>query len=355
MTLTQLQSPRKKFLSSINYFRGIAIVLIVLGHCYDLSHWDISSVAEKIFYSTTLNGSVYFVFISGFLYYHVFYHKFNFKKFMVKKTKYIVIPYVFFSTLPILYEIFANGGGEYLPIELKNNHLLAAAWYLITGRVTYAYWYIPMAILLFAISPIINKIIKSQNVLIVSLFLLPISLIVHRSLDNLNPIHSLVYFLPVYLIGIWSSINHQKIVNYLKSKMRKLILLVMVFDLGAVQILLFQEPGNFHKQFWSITVPDINLLQKILLCFLIMSMLNRYENTDFTVIKKTAETSFAIYFIHPLLINAVISVLYRLNIDYEGSFLLLIFATCMVTAVSMAIALGFKTVFKENSRYLIGW
>lgn len=353
--MIQLQAPPKKFLNSINYFRGIAIFLIVLGHCYDLSRWEISSKAAAIFYSTTLNGSVYFVFISGFLYHHIFYHKFNFQKFLVKKTKYVVIPYLFFSALPILYEVFINGGGEYLPAELKDQHLLAIAWYLLTGRISYAYWYIPMAILLFTISPIINQIIQSQKVLMASLFLLPISLIVHRSPDNLNPFHSLVYFLPVYLIGIWSSINHQKILDYFKSKLSKAILIVVALNLGAVQVLLFNQPGNFHKQFWTITVPDVNLLQKILLCFLFMSILNIYENSNITPIKKTAETSFAIYFIHPFLINAIISVSYRLNIDYEGNILGLFLATLMVTAVSMAIAFGFKAVFKKNSRYLIGW
>jgi probable poly-beta-1,6-N-acetyl-D-glucosamine export protein len=351
----QLQPHKKKFLDSINYFRGIAIILIVLGHCYDLSHWETSSVIGKIFYSTTLNGSVYFVFISGFLYYHVFYHKFNYQNFMAKKIKYVLLPYLFFSTLPILYEIFVNAGGESLPPQLKDNHLWAAVWYVLTGQISYAYWYIPMAILLFAISPIINQIIESQKILIISLCSLSISLIVHRSINNINPFHSLVYFLPVYLIGIWSSINQQKIYAFLKSNVIKAILLVIVFDLGVVQVLLFQQPGNFHKQFWSITVPDVNLLQKILLCFLLMSILNLYENTDITLIKKAAETSFAIYFIHPFLINGLISVAAKLNIDYEGNIVSLFLATGMITLISMAIAIGFKLVFKKNSRYLIGW
>jgi peptidoglycan/LPS O-acetylase OafA/YrhL len=86
-----------------------------------------------------------------------------------------------------------------------------------------------------------------------------------------------------------------------------------------------------------------------------MSILNLYENTDVTLIKKTAETSFAIYFIHPFLINGLISVASRLNIDYGGNIFSLLLSTCIITLVSMAIAMGFKLVFKKNSRYLIGW
>jgi probable poly-beta-1,6-N-acetyl-D-glucosamine export protein len=233
--------------------------------------------------------------------------------------------------------------------------LLAIVWYLLTGRFYTAYWYIPMAVLLFAISPIINQIIKSQKILIVSLLLLSISLIVHRPLDNINTLHSLIYFLPVYLIGIWSSINHQKILDCLKSKLSKAILIVVAFNLVAVQVFLFNSLGNFHKQFWTITVPDVNLLQKILLCFLFISILNRYENTDITLVKKTAETSFAIYFIHPIVIGIIHYIFKKLNIDYEGTILNLILATLVVTLASMAIAFGFKIVFKKNSRYLIGW
>ena len=354
----QLQSPqkkRKKFLNSINYFRGLAIVLIVLGHCYHLSRWEISSIPEQLFYSLTLNGSVFFVFISGFLYHHVFYQKFDYSKFLIKKAKYVLVPYLFFSTIPILYTVFFAGGGEYLPASLQNRHLLAIAWYYLTGRISYAYWYIPMAVLLFAISPLINRAIDTNKVLIAILFLLPISLLVHRPINNINPFHSLIYYLPVYLIGIWSSLRHHKIRSYLQSAIAKIGLLIAAFSLDIIQVLLFDQSGNFHKEFWSITVPDVNLLQKVLLCFLFMSILDSYENKDIAVAKKTAETSFAIYFIHPFLINALISISYRLNLEYQGNIVVLILTAIAITALSMAIALAFKAVFKRQSRYLIGW
>ncbi len=50
--------------------------------------------------------------------------------------------------------------------------------------------------------------------------------------------------------------------------------------------MLFKETGNFHKDFFTIDLPDINLIQKILLCFLFMSVLDSYENSDFPILKK---------------------------------------------------------------------
>ncbi|MEM8673683.1 MAG: acyltransferase [Cyanobacteria bacterium P01_G01_bin.67] len=350
-----LKTPQRKFLNSINYFRGIAIILIILGHCYELSQWRISSNVADFFYSSSLNGSVYFVFISGFLYHHIFFSKFNYKKFMLKKAKYVLLPYIFCSSIPILYLVFLGGGGQYLPEGLKEKSLLAVGWYFVTGRISYAYWYIPMAMLLFAISPLINKIIKSQKTLIVCWFLLPISLIIHRPVNNINPVHSLIYFLPVYLLGIWSSINHQEIINCLQNNKRKIILIVAAVSLGIIQVLLFQKSGNFHKEFWSITVPDINLVQKILLCFLFISILNAYESADLSGLKKIAETSFAVYFIHPFLVNALISLTSKLDWKFQGNILTLALATLIVTLISLAIAYGIKAVFKQKSRYLIGW
>ena len=353
----QLKSPvsKKKFLNSIDYFRGIAIILIVLGHCYDLSHWQISSNVDKLFYSLTLNGSVYFVFISGFLYNHVFYPRFKYKKFMLKKTQFVFLPYLLFSLVPILLTVLVGDGGQYLPNNLRGQPVLAVLWYLVTGRIIYAYWYIPMAMLLFAISPAINWLIKSKKVLLAICFLLPISLIIHRPVDNINPLHSLIYFLPIYLIGIWSSINQKEIYAYLRNNQQKLILAVGAIALGLIQVFVFQASGNFHKEFWSFTVIDVNLLQKIILCFLFMSILDLYEDTDIKIMKKTAATSFAIYFIHPFLINIIISLTRRLNIKYSGNIFTLLAATFLVTIVSMAIAYTVKAVLKKKSRYLIGW
>ncbi|MCC0176371.1 acyltransferase [Waterburya agarophytonicola K14] len=353
--ITQSPPKKKKFINSINYFRGLAIIIIVLGHSYDLAHWNISSNVGNFIQALSLNGTVYFVFISGFLYYHIFYHRFNYKKFMLKKAQYVLLPYILFSFIPILLTVFFDGGGAALPDNLRQQPFLAVIWYLATGKIIHAYWYIPMAILLFAVSPLVNFIIKSDRVLTAFWLLLPVSLIIHRPIDNLNAVHSLIYFFPVYLLGVWSSINNKKIYAYLKDNNKKIIIAFLAIALGLIQILVFKQTGNFHKDFWAITIPDVNLLQKILLCFLFMSILDIYEDTNFNIVNKVAETSFAIYFIHPFLINALYSISLKLNIDYQGNFFTLIITTFLVTLTSMAIALGIKAVLKKNSRYLIGW
>lgn len=356
--MTTISPPKSKFLNSINYFRGIAIIIIVMAHSYGIAHWNVyhnATILEKFFYSLNLNGSIYFIFISGFLYKHIFYTKFNYKKFMLKKTKYVLVPYLICSVIPILSTVFIDGGGKFLPASLQSQPIKEIVWFLITGRAVYAYWYIPMIMLIFAISPLINYIIRSKYLLKIILFMIPISMIIHRPLHNTNPLHSLIYFLPVYLLGICSSIHHQKMKNYLQSNQRKIIILLIALGLGLIQVLLFNVSGNFTKSLFSLTLPDINLIQKILLCFLFMSILDNYENTDIKSMKKTAETSFAIYFIHPFLLNPLAQLTRSFDLDFQGNLLTLLIATFFMIANCMAIAHLVKLVLKQNSRYLIGW
>ncbi|MGS0727939.1 acyltransferase family protein, partial [Shewanella sp. 0m-11] len=66
-------SKPKAFLNSINHFRGIAIIFIVMAHCYRPAGWQIETFADKAWFNLMMNGTVFFVFISGFLFHHVFY------------------------------------------------------------------------------------------------------------------------------------------------------------------------------------------------------------------------------------------------------------------------------------------
>ncbi|MEO1506851.1 MAG: acyltransferase family protein, partial [Cyanobacteria bacterium J06633_23] len=81
----------------------------------------------------------------------------------------------------------------------------------------------------------------------------------------------------------------------------------------------------------------------------------KYEHTNFSILNKVAETSFAIYFLHPFLLNAAFSLLTKLNFNYQGNFLIWIFVAFTTVITSMALAVGIKAVLKKRSRYLIGW
>jgi len=67
----------KSYLNSIHYFRGTAL----------------------------------FVFISGFLFHHIFYSRFNYRAFISRKIKDVLVPYLVLSTPYVIYIVFFKGYG----------------------------------------------------------------------------------------------------------------------------------------------------------------------------------------------------------------------------------------------------
>lgn len=90
------------FLTSFAYYRGSAIVLIVIGHCYGLSGWTFASYPERVLANILTGGTVLFVFISGFLFHQVFYPGFDFRWFLTKKLRRVATPYLLWSTLALV-------------------------------------------------------------------------------------------------------------------------------------------------------------------------------------------------------------------------------------------------------------
>lgn len=99
------------YINSVNYFRGISILFIVAGQCFSLVGWHINTYLEKIFVNLIFGGSVLFVFISGFLFHHIFYKDFSYRIFMINKVKNVLTPYLILSSIPIMFFVFYKGTG----------------------------------------------------------------------------------------------------------------------------------------------------------------------------------------------------------------------------------------------------
>lgn len=63
------------YLNSITIIRAIAILLIVASHCDILANITPNTFIHRILINITAGGTVIFVFLSGFLYHHLFYQK----------------------------------------------------------------------------------------------------------------------------------------------------------------------------------------------------------------------------------------------------------------------------------------
>lgn len=351
------------YLHSFNYFRGIAILFIVAGHCLYMSGWVIDSVAEKWFANLVLGGTTLFVFISGFLFHHIYVARFNYQKFMATKIKNVLLPYLVLSIPLVLYFVLVKGGGPYAEYIFSHtpgglaDSIQPIIFYLWTGRILEAYWYIPFIMVIFASSPLVLSFLRlrpAMRLLLVGCLFI-IALFIQRPVLNLSVLQSVVYFLPVYLLGVLGSLHRDKV--YLHFNGRELPLLIVIMLLALIQAIYYPSFGNLHKSPWLFRLPDVLLVQKIILCVFFMVLFHRMENKTIPFLDTVASASFAIYFIHPYLLWGVQLILnrkYPLLTQLQGPILWLMM-TPVILLVSLGIARGVRAVFKSYSRIIIGW
>ncbi|MCM2680572.1 acyltransferase family protein [Echinimonas agarilytica] len=345
------------FLHSFNYFRAIAIIFVVLAHSYIPAGWQPSSgtLFERFQFDLMMNGTVFFVFISGFLFHHVFVPRYQFKKFMVKKIKFVLMPYLFLSILPILFWLYwAPIPAPHESLYAGHSDLQTAIWYVLTGRQLTAYWYIPMVMVLFAITPFVLWLDKRNWLMHAAIPLLIISALIHRPVSNLSAVQSLFYFFPVFLIGAWAS-QHKDLL-YQKLARKEIWLLIVAVALAAIQALFTDQIGNSQKDAFEWAGIDYSLFQKILLCFALMVFLHRFEDKEWGWMNTLANVSFAVYFIHPWFTTT-----WRLYYptpdtwSSAGNLLTTLGVCAILIGLSILVAKLFKAIFKSKSRYLIGW
>lgn len=344
------------YLKSFDYFRAVTIVLIVAGHCYGISGWKVTTFSDRVLANIISGGTSLFVFISGFLFHHVFYKRYSYFKFIKGKIKNVYSPYICVSIIPIAYSIYTkNPYPEFYfgsTDTLFDQVLRPTFLYFWYGGVL-VYWYIPFIMTMFLISPLFMRFIRLRTnlgTLIVAVLSL-VAVFVHRPINNLSILQSVVYFLPVYLFGILCSMERDWIYARLQGK--NLVLLAGVLFLAMLQAVLMDTCGNLQKNPFDYNGVDVSFLQKIVLCVLLMNFLHRYEDRECRVLERVASASFAIYFLH----GWVIFFIWKAREHFGGpaGFFLLPLFTALVTWISYAVAAVIKKWCPEKSRSFIGW
>ncbi len=188
-------------LTSIVHMRVIAILMVVVGHTANYIEMGEPDTLSAFVINLLTGGTAYFVFVSGYMFHHVFHDRYQYKTFMTGKLRTVTSPYLFISIPLIIWTIVRN---PFVAERLFSNPSLGAPFgametgikFIATGAVLSPFWYIPFIMLTFVVSPLHRSFMRSstgmQVALIVSFFL--IAVLCQRPLDNLNAFHSLVFF-----------------------------------------------------------------------------------------------------------------------------------------------------------------
>src|SRR5690554_6718163 len=150
-----------KYLNSLNHYRALSIILIVAIHSFYTADIKLDSYVSQFFFNSISGATLNFIFISGFLFYQVFYKRFEYSKFVKSRVDRFLKPYLVLSILPILVCLIT------IPMYWDNSNIIKfndgnlAFWYsvsaikyLITGAHITAYWYIPFMMVMVVISPL---------------------------------------------------------------------------------------------------------------------------------------------------------------------------------------------------------
>ncbi len=347
------------FLNSFNHFRAIAIAFIVAAHCYDVAGVTFNTLGEYIVRNLTAGGTALFVFISGFMFHHVFYNKFDFQRFIVGKIKNILIPYTVLSVLPISLYIYLHKplfDGYFLPqgVGLINEYIIPALKYYWTGRFMTAYWYIPYIMLTFLLSPLHVLFIKLnvKKQIMITVMLLVGATLLHRPIENVHVVQSVLYFTPVYLLGILCSINRDHIYTRLSGK--EGYLFVIVIALAVIQAVM-GDYGNYHKNAFDYGGFDILIFQKTILCIFFMVWLKRFEDLNLKYAQLLASTSFAVFFLHPYLLRILNTIITSSGFQIPAPWIVFFLLILIILVACVFIALITKRFLPRYSRYLIGY
>lgn len=333
-------------INAFDYFRGIAIVLIVAGHAIPNSGWTPGSFTGSVLAWFLRDNSALFVFISGFFFHFIYQGRLTYTDFLKKKAVNVLVPYLILSLSFISFTLLVdNRFPNYQAIQADlNGNLYQLADHLLNGKAFVPYWYIPFIYLVFILSPAFNLFIKlrlvSQVAVMAGFFV--ISMLVKRPMD-FDILMTLVYFLPFYLLGILFSQYKDRFLTFLK--IYNLPVLVALAAVLSVQDYLIMNQLN---------ILDVRVVQKILLIFAFVALLDKFENSQLRFLRFAAASSFAVYFLHPL----VFEILHRQKVisTLSGHGFMTFFAVLVITLVmSMGLAMLIRFILKNKSKYLMGW
>lgn len=359
----------REHVAYIEYFRALAILMIVAGHTFVLawSHFADEDPTSRI---TLLNvipslissGTAYFVFISGFLYRQVFHGRMAYGEFMRRKALYIGLPYLLMATPVALAEI-ASGtfsvtsvkdGVAYPPSAFVDLVVL-----LSTGRMVNAYWYIPFIFLVFLASPLFDRFIRMQPgprfAVVAAAFL--VALWVHRPLDNLNPLHSFLYFANIYMFGMLFWEYRERIMAVVARPGAVAVLALLILATAAAQALVLNDTSNIERAAGDGWLPlgfDLMLIQKYVGFFLFSGFFALWGSRAATPLSFIARNSFGLYFVHAIVIAVLMRMPEPLSPHVGEPMIDLAIYFVAVLTTSFAAILTVKAIAGRYSRYIIG-
>lgn len=335
---------KKPFLPYIEWFRGLSILLIFFSHLR-------SSILNDWYYYILQNATVFFLFISGFLFQYLFHPQETTWAFWGKKLQKLVLPYLAAAGLGYAIHFFTGGSVPSLG---------DLGYQLLSGAIPFnvGYWYIPAILSIFLLHPLLKYLALHRRLLtLLTGVFLAVSMVTFRSAGNANPFLNAGHFFGVFLLGMSSAAWW----GPLEILLRQWRVLIIPAGFLLFVPLLFMIPQSAWKDMEGVIAQGAwginwSLLSRLVVIPSLLSLLILFHDKGwkFKYFSITGKMSFGIFFYHGYLIHIV-------NSDWVNSFLpqnsLWVFFVNVIFVLG-GLWVGLTLIHKymgKNSAYLTGY
>ncbi|MBW3498589.1 acyltransferase [Janthinobacterium sp. NKUCC08_JDC] len=328
----------------LDNFRGMAILFVILSHTPSIQ--EMGGMGKYLNFTLT-DATTWFVFISGYLFCYLEVNKFNYMDYLLKKAKYVILPYFFFAFIALSLKLYVSQNVLFDLTPL--NYVL---WSLLVGwAIVFPLWFIPMIVIFFLMTPVFNVLSKTKSLYVVTFFALLFSAFSSRPINNSNAILAFLHFLGFYLFGVLAASNASVLDNLSKS-VKTIIITVSFFVFFISASLYFKQP-KFPPDFFSgLGLPNYISIGKLALLVAIFFLFERFMNRENKILGYFAKISFGLFFVHGFVIYAFSKLMARNVFFSEAGKIFL--EVGVVFCVSIAVVLIMKKVLKKRSRYVVG-
>jgi probable poly-beta-1,6-N-acetyl-D-glucosamine export protein len=350
---------KKDFLNYIHYFRGLAILLIVGLHAAVTLNWEDALLQRKFLIVLFNNGTVLFVFIAGFLFYHLHKDRFDYGDYLKKKFLHVIIPYLIISVPALIDKFYFDKIGDHWWMDRgfsENGPVFKVFFLLITGRHMGVFWFIPMISIVYLLGPLILRFARSTSFMYIVPALTFLTLYTFRFGYYANILLSLQYFFPIYLFGIWV----YKVKDFFFAHARTVVIVLGLIYLGIsigemLEWLPFDETIGLRDVKYTVYRFNYNKLKMVLFTVWALSGFYLLNHVKMPVLKRLGDYSFGIFFVH-LYVIQVFRLLDRaryLPISPPNILTFFLYYGVVVLLTVMIVKLV-RMSFRDYSRYVIG-
>lgn len=347
---------KDNYLTYVHYLRGLAILIIVAIHSRMALFGNSNHILNETLIVFLDNGTVVFVFISGFLFQHVFIPIFNFKTYLVKKLKYVLLPYFLVSIIPIIDKLYFDHSIPWLTQELQAKGSTWLVFYMLgTGKHFGPFWFIPMITIFYIISPILVKLnIKGFYLYIFPLIFI-FGLFTYQFGYYSTIFNSFVFYLPIYLLGMFVSYNKDLLFkNQWWFFIMFTLLYICIIILELKGILITPRLEGFNNKNLNYFIFDPAKLRFSLLAVVLTLLFHSATNIKLKFLQLLGDYSFGIYFIHLFFIIIFQKAIAYYNVTLTPNFISFLIVLLFSLLSSFLFVWVIKIIFRSKSRYIIG-